>query len=162
VQLAHRAGARVIAACRSESDQEIAAQAGADEVLLIDKKFVERIRRLAPDGVHHIVEVAFGANIETDIEILAQGGSIATYASAIFTPEIPYWPLIFSNASVFFIGSDDVPLTSKLEAARAVNQALESGWQGLAIAQQFSLDDIAQAHEFVERPTRPGRVVLAI
>jgi len=34
VQLAHRAGARVIASCRAESDKEIASRAGADEVLL--------------------------------------------------------------------------------------------------------------------------------
>ncbi|MDX2031150.1 MAG: NADPH:quinone reductase [Blastocatellia bacterium] len=162
VQLAHRAGARVIASCRSENDQEVAARAGADEVLLLDDKFIERIRRFAPDGVHHIVDVAFGANIEMNIAILAQAGSIATYASDVFTPAIPYWPLVFSNARVFFIGSDDIPTTSKLEAARALNQALESGWPGLAIARQFSLDEIAQAHEFVERPTRPGRVVLAI
>jgi NADPH2:quinone reductase len=33
VQLAHRAGARVIATCRAESDKEIASRAGADEVV---------------------------------------------------------------------------------------------------------------------------------
>jgi NADPH2:quinone reductase len=59
VQLAHRAGARVIATCRSESDREIAWRAGANEVLLLDEKVVERIRGLAPGGVNHIVEVAF-------------------------------------------------------------------------------------------------------
>jgi len=81
VQLAHRAGARVIATCRSESDKEIASRAGADEVLLTNGNLAERIRALAPDGVHHVVEVAFGANIKTDTEVLAQGGSIATYAT---------------------------------------------------------------------------------
>src|SRR5215831_5127427 len=81
VQLAHRAGARVIATCRSESDKEIASRAGADEVLLTDDTLVERVQRLAPDGVHHIVEVAFAANMTLDVEVLAQGGSIATYAT---------------------------------------------------------------------------------
>jgi NADPH:quinone reductase len=71
VQLAYQAGARVIATCRSESDREIASRAGANEVLLIGDKLVERIRAIAPDGVHHIVEVAFGANIKTDTEVLA-------------------------------------------------------------------------------------------
>jgi NADPH2:quinone reductase len=162
IQLAHRAGARVIATCRSESDQTIAARAGADMVLLSDETLVERIREVAPDGVHHIVEVAFGANIETDIEILAQGGSIATYASNIFRPEIPYWPLVFSNASIFFIGSDDVPMEAKIEAVRMINQALAAGWQGLEIAEKFPLDKIAAAHEFVERSAKYGRVIVAI
>jgi NADPH:quinone reductase-like Zn-dependent oxidoreductase len=107
-------------------------------------------------------EVALGANIETGIAILAQGGSIATYASDVFKPEIPYWPLVFSNANVFFIGSDDVPMEAKMEAARANNQALEAGWQGLAIAAKFPLDEIAEAHEFVERPANPGRVIVTI
>jgi hypothetical protein len=55
----------VIATCRSESDKEIAARAGTDEVLLTGGNLAERIRALAPDGVDHIVEVAFGANIKT-------------------------------------------------------------------------------------------------
>jgi len=162
VGLARRAGARVIATCRSASDKAIALRAGADEVLLTDDRLAERIRELAPNGVDHIVEVAFGANIDTDVAVLAQGGSIATYAADVFRPEIPYWPLVFSNARVYFIGSDDIPIEAKLEATRAINQALEAGWLGLEIAAKFPLDEIAQAHEFVERPTKPGRVILTI
>jgi NADPH2:quinone reductase len=162
VQLAHRAGAHVIATCRSESDKDIAARAGADEVLLTDESLVERIRGLAPNGVHHIVEVAFGANIEMDVAVLAQGGSIATYATDVFMPKIPYWPLVFSNIRIFFIGSDDLPVAAKIEAALAINQAFEAGWQGLEIAERFPLEEIAQAHEFVEHPTKSGRVIVTI
>lgn len=162
VQLAHRAGARVIATCRSESDQAITARAGAEMILLADESLAERIRAVAPDGVHHIVEVAFGSNIKTDVEALAQGGSIATYATDVSRPEIPYWPLVFSNVRIFFIGSDDVPMEVKLEATGAINQAFEAGWQGLEIAARFPLDEIAQAHEFVEHPARTGRVLVTI
>ena len=162
VQLAHQAGARVIATCRSESDKEIASRAGADEVLLTDDRLVKRIQELAPGGVNHIIEVAFAANIETDIKVLAQGGSIATYATNAPTPEIPVWQLVFINARILFIGSDDIPTEAKIEAARAINQALEAGWQGLEIAERFPLDEIAQAHEFVEHPTKSGRVIVTI
>jgi len=162
VQLAHRAGARVIATCRSESDQDIASRAGADQVLLTDDTSVARIRELAPDGVHHIVEVAFAANMTTNLKVLAQGGAIATYATNVPTPEIPVWQLVFLNARIFFIGSDDIPTEAKMEAARAINQALEEGWRGLDIAKHFPLEDIAQAHEFVERPTKSGRAIVTI
>ena len=162
VQLAHRKGARVIATCRSESDKEIALHAGADEVLLTGESLVERIQGLAPGGVDHIIEVAFAANIKTDIQVLAQGGSIATYATNAPTPEIPFWQLVFVNARIFFIGSDDIPTGAKIEAARAINQALEAGWHGLEIAKEFPLDGIAEAHEFVEHPTKSGRVIVAI
>jgi NADPH2:quinone reductase len=162
VQLAHRAGARVIATCRAESDKQIASRAGADEVLLADGNLAERIRALAPAGVHHVVEVAFAANIKTDMQVLAQGGSIATYATNAPTPEIPFWELVFVNAQIFFVGSDDVPADAKLEAARDLNQALEAGWQGQDIAEVVPLDQIARAHELVERPVKPGRVLVAI
>jgi NADPH2:quinone reductase len=162
VQFAHRAGARVIATCRSESDTEIASRAGADEVLLTGERLVERIKGLAPAGVDHIVEVAFYVNIKADVEVLAQGGSISTYATGAPMPEIPVWLLVFSNARLFFVGSDDIPTEAKLEATREINQVLVAGWQGLDIAERFSLDDIAQAHEFVEHPTKSGRVIVTI
>src|ERR1700756_2440239 len=162
VQFAHQARARVIATCRAESDKAIAARAGADEVLLTTENLVERIRALAPDGVDHIVEVAFGANIKTDTEVLAQGGSIATYATNAPMPEIPVWQLVFVNARLFFVGSDDVPADAKIEATRAINAALESGWQGLDIGEVVPLDQIARAHELVEHPAKPGRVIVAI
>jgi NADPH2:quinone reductase len=162
VQLSHRAGARVIATCRSESDMEIATRAGADEVLLTDEKLAEGIRKAAPDGVHHVVEVAFAANIKIDVEVLAEGGSIATYATNAPMPGIPFWQLVFINSTVFFIGSDDIPAEAKIEAGRAINEALEAGWRGLDIAERFPLDDIAQAHEFVEHPKGSGRVIVTI
>jgi NADPH2:quinone reductase len=162
VQLAHQAGARVIATCRAESDKEIASRAGADQVLLTSGNLAQRIRELAPDGVHHIVEVAFGANIKIDTELLAKGGSIATYATNTPMPETPVWQLVFVNARLFFVGSDDVPSEAKIEATRDINRALEAGWQGLDIAEVIPLAEVARAHELVEHPTKPGRVIVSI
>jgi NADPH:quinone reductase len=162
VQLAHQAGARVIATFRSEGDKEIASRAGADEVLLTGESMAKRVRALAPDGANHIVEVAFGANINTDMEVLAQGGSIATYATNAPTPEIPFWQLVFVNSRIFFVGSDDVPADAKIEATRDINRALEAGWKGLDIGEIVPLDQIARAHELVEHPAKPGRVIVAV
>src|SRR6201997_2438511 len=162
VQLAHQAGARVIATCRAESDKGIASRAGADEVLLTGDKLAERIRALIPDGVDHIVEVAFGANIKTDTEVLTQGGSIATYATNTPMPETPVWKLVFVNARLFFVGSDDVPAEAKIDATRDINKALEAGWKGLDIAEIVPPDQIARAHELVEHPVKPGRVIVSI
>ena len=76
--------------------------------------------------------------------------------------EIPAWQLVFVNARLYFVGSDDVPDEAKIEATRDVNAALESGWQGLDIAEIVPLDQIARAHELVEHPAKAGRVILAI
>src|SRR5208282_1751630 len=73
VQLARRAGGRVIGTVRSPSDEGTAKNAGAHEVLVSDKDLTSRVRALAADGIDHIVEVAFGANIEADVQLLKQG-----------------------------------------------------------------------------------------
>jgi NADPH:quinone reductase len=162
VQLAHLAGARVIATCRSESDRSIASRAGADEVLLTGPNLAQQIKDAIPGGIDHIVEVAFAANIKADTEVLAQGGSIATYATNAPASEIAVWQLVFVNAKLFFIGSDDVPAEAKLEATRDLNQALEAGWPGLDITEIVPLDQIVRAHELVEHPSKPGRVLVSI
>jgi NADPH:quinone reductase len=108
------------------------------------------------------VEVAFGANIKTDTEVLAQGGSIASYATNTPMSETLVWQLVFVNARLFFVGSDDVPVEAKIEATRDIKKALEAGWKGLDIAEIVPLDQIARAHEQVEHPVKPGRVIVAI
>jgi NADPH:quinone reductase len=35
-------------------------------------------------------------------------------------PKIPVWQLVFVNARLFFVGSDDVPAEAKIEATRAI------------------------------------------
>jgi NADPH2:quinone reductase len=162
VQLARFAGAHVIGTVRSPSDEGTAGTAGAHEVVLTDGELPAHVKALAPDGVDHIVEVAFGANIEADVDLLKSGGSVATYATDSATPKIPFWLLVFKNIRLFFLGSDDFPKDAKISAARDLNGALEAGWPGFGIAERLPLSEIARAHELVEHPTRSGRVVLTL
>jgi NADPH2:quinone reductase len=160
VQFAHRAGARVIATCRAKRSMDVAAENGADHVLLTDDALVRSVQAIAPDGVDHIVEVAFGENIRLDLELLAVGGSIAAYATHAATPQIPFWELLFKNVSIHLVGSDDVPADIKVDAAHALNRAIENGWTGMRIAELFSLSDIVRAHETMEAGRLDGRVIL--
>jgi NADPH:quinone reductase len=162
VQLALRAGARVIATVRSSPDEAIARNAGAHEVLLSDKELISRVKAVAPQGIDHIVEVAFGGNIEADVELLKMNGSIATYATDNEFPKSPFWQMVFKNIRVFFLGSDDFPKEAKAQAARDLNAALEAGWPGFEIAERIPLAEIARAHELMEHPMRRGRVVVVL
>jgi NADPH:quinone reductase len=162
VQLARQAAARVIGTVRSSPDEGTARKAGAHEVVRNDEKFSENVRVLAPNGIDHIVEVAFGANIEGDVELLNNGGSIATYATNVDKPDIPFWQMVFKNIRLFFLGSDDFPRDEKIRAARDLNFALEAGWPGFDIAERIPLEEIARAHEMSEQPVRPGRVVVIL
>jgi NADPH2:quinone reductase len=162
VRLAHYAGARVIGTVRSSGEEPAARAAGAHEVVLNDRMLAERVKVLAPDGVDHIVEVAFGANVDTDVDILKMGGSIGAYATDNATPKIPFWLMVFKNIRLYFLGSDDFPTEAKVAATRDLNDVLQAGWPGFDIGERIPLAEIARAHELAEHPVRRGRVVVTV
>lgn len=164
VALARHAGATVITTVRSEADEAIAQRAGAHHVVRTEglevKEVIERIRAHAPDGIDHIVEVAFHANVAADEELLRLGGSMAAYATGDAEPSIPFWPLVFKNVRLYFLGSDDFPWEAKLAAARGLTEILEGGWPGFEIGARFPLESIAEAHEALEDRRVSGRIVV--
>lgn len=157
-------GARTIATVRASGHEATAREAGADVVIRTDglssDEVVARVLEVAPDGVDHIVEVAFDANVAVDEMVLRQGGSIATYATRDPAPSIPFWPLVFKNIQVCFLGSDDFTGSQKASAAHDLSAALANGWRGYTIARRLPLAEVAEAHRLVEGGTLAGRVVL--
>jgi NADPH2:quinone reductase len=151
---------------RSGEDEAVASRAGAHQVILTGgfpaDEVVGRIRTFAPDGVGHVVEVAFDANIGLDTELLAVGGSLAAYATGEPSPPVPFWELVFKNVRVFFLGSDDFPAEAKAAAARDLNAALEAKWPGFENIRRFTLSAIAEAHEYVESRKARGRVIVTL
>ena len=152
----------MIGTVRSSAEEPAARGAGAHEVLLNDQALSERMKSLAPDGVDHIVEVAFGANIDADVEVLKMGASIGAYATDNATPKIPFWLLVFKNIRLFFLGSDDFPAEAKVAATRDLNDTLGAGWPGFEIGERIPLAEVARAHELVEHPVRRGRIVVTV
>lgn len=70
--------------------------------------------------------------------------------------------MVFKNIQVFFLGSDDFTREEKRSATEDLNRALEAGWSGFEIGERVPLAEIALAHELVEHPRRPGRVVVMV
>jgi NADPH:quinone reductase len=91
-----------------------------------------------------------------------RGGSPheSTYAATAAGPAIPFWPLLFKGARIFFLGSDDFPPDVKAAAAEALGDALAAGWAGFEIAHRIAPPDIAKAHDAAARrpdvARRPG------
>lgn len=166
VALARRAGATVIATVRSQADAAAARDAGAHAVVQTGdastEETAERIRAQAPEGVDHVVEVAFDASVAMDEQVLKEGGSIATYATRAAEPALPFWPLAFKNVRIDFLGSDDFPPQAKRAAASELNAALASGWAGPRVDARHALNGIVAAHIDVEERRVTGRVVLVL
>src|SRR5262249_1845857 len=47
-----------------------------------------------------------------------------------------FWPMVFKNIRLFFLGSDDFPIEAKESAARDLNDALQAGWPGFEIGER--------------------------
>jgi len=162
-QLAAWGGALVIGTVRSSNDVPRARLLGATHVVNRSAEgAVAQIRKIAPGGVHRIVEAAFGPNAAFNSQIVFQGAVIATYATPDPEPSLPYWPLAFQNVVIRLLGSDDFPQEAKRQAAADLVLCLQAGALRTEIRQVFPLPRIADAHRAVETRTGSGRVVVAI
>jgi NADPH2:quinone reductase len=155
--------ATVLATVRRAEDRERARSAGAAHALVLgDGDVAEQVRALAPEGVQRIVEVDLAANAQLDLDVLATGGVVAAYASSEPEPRLPFWPLLFANATIRLLGGDDFPPEAREQAARDVVACLRAGRLRARVGARFALAGIAAAHEAVEGGSVRGRVVVEL
>jgi NADPH:quinone reductase len=168
IQLARWAGATVIATVSGDAKARLATAAGAHHVVNYkDADAAEQIRRVAPDGVDLIVEVAAGANAELDQAVLRPRGTISIYANdggAPFSPDVRR--NMGLNARYQFILLYTVGWDRVAAAGADINHAIEDG--ALAVGEQaglplhrFALEDTAAAHGAVESGVA-GKVLIAV
>lgn len=164
VQFAKLGGARVIATVSREDQAASAKAAGADLVLnrrTDDLAAAIRAFTGAERGVDRVVEVAFGANLDLTLRVLAPRGMVATYASdAVPEPALPYWPLVMLDATVRFVLVYVMDRAAHDAAAAAIGEALAAGRLSAEIGAVYPLERIAEAHQAVESGGALGKVIV--
>jgi NADPH2:quinone reductase len=157
IQFAKLGGARVIATVGNAEAAASASAAGADLVLNrhVDD-LATAIAGFTGDangrGVDRFVEVAFGANLELIVKTISPNGVVASYASdAVPEPKLPFWPLVMLDVTIRFVLVYVMPKQAHLEAAEAINSALEAKQLTHHIGRTLPLASIVEAHEAVER-----------
>ena len=164
IQLAKWGGARVLTTVSGAEKAAEAKRAGADHVVNYRTENVaERVMALTEGaGVDHVVEVDFGANLETTLAVLKSNGSIATYASMTKTePAIPFYPLMFKNVRLLWVFVYEMPQEAMSEAGRDVNAWLETGAAVHPRHHAFPLERLADAHVAVEEGAI-GKVIVSV
>jgi NADPH2:quinone reductase len=106
--------------------------------------------------------VGFSDNADLDAAVVANDAVIATYASRVERPEIPFWPLLFANVTLRLLGSDDFSPAAKQQAGRDLTAAARDGALRIPVAPARPLAEIVAAHEHVDNGPRNGRVLVAI
>lgn len=157
IQLARWAGASVITTVSGPAKAALAAAAGAQHVLTYtDSDIVAQIRRIAPEGVDLVVEVAPAQNAQLDLAVIRNRGSIAVYANnggdqmtldvrKHFSLNVRYQFLL-----LYTVGADVIRA-----AAEGINAALSDG--ALTVGEEAGLPlhrvdlaHTADAHALVE------------
>jgi NADPH:quinone reductase len=161
-QLARWAGATVIGTVRTDAEAGQVDQDTADHVVSLQSDAASAIRRLAPDGVDRIIEVALSANADLDAAVVRNGAVLAAYASPKDRPDLPFWPMLFANVTIRLLGSDDFSADAKDAAARDLTRAAAQSALSVAIAEIIPLARIAAAHELIESGRAPGRVLVSV
>lgn len=152
-QLAAMAGARVIAVVSNEEKAALARSAGASEVILYrSENLVERVQALtAGRGADYVIEVDVAAHAAHYGSLLTFDGKAVIYGTG--TPQItmPFGPLIVGFVTMVFFIVYRLPPAALKMVLDGVSAALaRPGFQHPSTA-IYALDDIAAAHQQVER-----------
>ena len=157
IQLAKWAGAVVITTVSGPAKAALATAAGADHVINYrESHAAAEIRRIAPEGVDQIVEVAPAHNAELDLAVIRNRGSIAVYANnggdQVTLDVRRHFSL---NVRYQFVLLYTVGMAAVHDAAEDINAAIADGAipvgeaAGLPL-HRFDLANTSAAHAAVE------------
>lgn len=108
-----------------------------------------------------IIDCEFGANIATNAQVIAEGGRINAYGSALdMSPTLPFFNFMFKavtleTALVYLLSAKQCDTAAGFLMQALSEQALHS-----PIAQVLPLEDTAQAHDLVGHGKRTGAILV--
>lgn len=164
IQLAKRAGFRVVTTVSSQEKAQIARSAGAD--LVIDYKR-EDVAAVIGDftnmcGVDRIVEVDLARNAPFYPNILCKNGLVIVYGSSDWSASLPLatWLVHGVELAIFIVY--ELAQDIRDAAIHESRSILADGSFKHLLAARFPLAQIVKAHEAVESGRTVGNVVLDI
>lgn len=165
IQWASQAGARVIATASNDPDSAACVSAGAASVVnhQADNFAAAVLDANNGQAIDRIVEIEFGANLSTAVEIIRTGGTIATYSSTVNpTPQLPFFQMMYKDLTVRFVIVYAMPETAKQRAITDIGKALDNNLLTHRIAKTLPLSEIVRSNELVEQGNIRGCVILTI
>jgi NADPH:quinone reductase len=168
IQLARWAGATVITTVSGPAKATLATAAGAHHVVNYrDEDAAAGIRKVAPDGVDLVVEVAIAANSRLDIDVVKPRAAIVSYANdgggdlTLDVRQNMIKNLRYQFVLLYTVG--DAALTAAVEdiTSALIDEALPVGDDAGLPLHRYPLANTADAHQAVE-DSAVGKVLIDI
>jgi NADPH:quinone reductase len=152
-QLAHMAGARVIAIVSSEQKAQLAKNIGAAEVINYKtESLVDRVQALTNNlGADAIIDLDAATHAPLYGSILSLNGKAVVYGSNQPQVSMPFGPMIMGFINIYYFIVYKLPAQAMQEVLSAVSAVLSAPGFKHPPTNIYALADIAKAHEQVER-----------
>ena len=166
IQMAKRAGARVIATASSDERLSRLGEYGLDDgINYREKDFVAEVRSLTHNrGADVILDSVGGENLQRSLTALAYRGRCVTFGNAgrDDAMKLDTSMLGGSNQSLigYFLGPELFVGSRAHEMIAKLLDDVAAGDLRVAIDRRFALADAEEAHEYIESRQAFGRVVL--
>ncbi|HZP56634.1 MAG TPA: zinc-binding dehydrogenase [Dehalococcoidia bacterium] len=165
VQLAHRAGARVVATSSSDEKLERLKQYGMDAgVNYRSGSFVDAVRAIAPQGVDLVVDSVGGRTLEGSLMCLGYRGRAITVGNVSREGKaIDVSALSGTNGSLtgVFFGLETLRNPQRVRPMLdGILRDVAKGELEVVIDRTYPLAEAAAAHAYIESRAAFGRVVL--
>jgi NADPH:quinone reductase-like Zn-dependent oxidoreductase len=162
LSLAKHRGLETIATTRNANKVDTLHQAGAAHVVLDDEGLTAAVGKIRPDGPEYVLDLV-GANTTLDsLRLAAAGGTVcvAGMLSGIWAiPEFEPVAMIPSGTKLTSFHSDDLKGEAGASALQHVVDGVARGDYRANLDRTFTLDEIAEAHRYMENNQAAGKVV---
>jgi NADPH2:quinone reductase len=160
-QLAKNMGCTVYSTTRSIAKADALRKIGVDEIIIDKGEIAPRVRELNPEGIDKVLELVGGNGIRDSLKCVREGGIVCQtgYLSNQwridgFSPlgEIPSGVYLTSYAG----GNNNLPP----ELLQEFIDQVEKGQLELKIDSVFNIDQIVEAHAYMEGNKASGKLVV--
>jgi NADPH2:quinone reductase len=166
LQVAKGLGARTIAVVSSDEKEQVARDAGADEVLRSDKPWKDQAKEITGGGVDVVVDPVGGDRFLDSIRSLREGGRVVVVGfSAGSIPEIKVNRLLLNNTSVVGAGWGGSAMSKPdmcREIGRALDNLIERGFVRPLVGARFPLEQAVDALRLLDERSATGKIVLEL
>jgi len=165
IQLANWAGATPIAATRRSDKRQALLDHGAKHVIATEESdLVAEVMKITDGkGARIVFDPVGGLYVQTLAEAMAVDGTLFIYGGLSGQPTLhPHWPAAFKNLSIRgWVASTLWNHPERFARNKAlILRGLAEGHLKPVVAKVFRLDQIVEAHRFLESNQQMGKIVV--